>query len=305
MQARTGEGSALTLVVDVRYHLASLVAVFLSLGLGILIGTSLAGDGDELERRDRWLTMLEREFDQVRDRSRQMEAALHRLTEERDRYAVFAGELVEELAAGRLAGVPVAVVTLGSFDGAGELVDFLREAGAAVVRRVFLEAPAEPPGPLLAGDGAAWERAGRALAGLALWGEPATAEGAEGTALFESLRVDVWGGGGAAECVVLLLGAGRPALEELGAALLGELRGTAGKAVAVVEEEGWRAVMEAAPVPYVMHAGSPMGKLSLLLLLSGGGGGAYGFEAGASLWPRELFAPVWGAAPGATGEAGM
>ena len=294
------------MVVDVRYHLASLVATFLSLGLGILIGTSLSGDGEELGLRDRWLTMLEREFDQVRERSRQMEASLGRLTEERDRYAAFAGELVEELAAGRLARAAVAVVTVGEFEGAAEVEDFLRRAGAGVVRRVALGAAGPPRERFPNGDAAEWEGAGRALAGLALWGAPAVAAGGAAGALFESLQVEPGGdGGGTAERVVLLLGGGRAVPERMVAALLAELRRGAAKTVAVLGGEEWRGALEEAATPYVTHVDSPMGKLSLLLLLAGAGEGAYGFEAGASLWPRELFAPAWGAPPGgAAGEVG-
>lgn len=297
---------ALAVVVDVRYHLASLVATFLSLGLGILIGTSLAGGGEELELRDRWLTMLEREFEQVRERSRQMEASLSRLAEERDRYAAFAGELVEELADGRLAGVPVAVVTLGTFEGAAEVEEFLSRAGAGVVRRVALGAAVPRWDRLPAGDVAEWENAGRALAGLALWGAPAASAGGLAGALFESLQVEPEAGaGGAAERVVLLLGSGRPVPERVVAALLGELRRQAAKAVAVLGGEDWRSALGGAATPYVTHVDSPIGKLSLLLLLAGGGEGAYGFEAGASLWPRDLFAPVWEAPPkGGAGEVG-
>lgn len=126
------------MVVDIRYHLASLVAVFLSLGLGVLIGTSLAGDGEELHRRDQWLTALEREFDAVRERAKAMEAAMDRLTDERDRYAAFSSELVEALVSGRLEGKRVAVVTLGDFEGALEVEGLLLSAGAELVQ---LEAP--------------------------------------------------------------------------------------------------------------------------------------------------------------------
>ena len=43
------------MVVDIRYHLASLVAVFFALGLGILVGMSLASGGQGSELREQWM----------------------------------------------------------------------------------------------------------------------------------------------------------------------------------------------------------------------------------------------------------
>ena len=39
------------MIIDFRYHIASLAAVFLALGLGILIGSSLLSDESSMSNR--------------------------------------------------------------------------------------------------------------------------------------------------------------------------------------------------------------------------------------------------------------
>lgn len=280
------------MVVDVRYHLASLVAIFLSLGLGILIGTSLAGDREELHRRDQWLTTLEREFDRVRGRAKEMEASIEQLAAERDRYAAFSGELVEALVAGRLEGRTIATVAIGWVEAAQEVEGFLQVAGAEVIRRVSLRPEAlsapwnellSPEGPLGAGD------PGQALASLVLEGG-AGREGELPKASSKLLNAEALSSAqGEADGVVLLLGSASPAASDLFLTLVEGLRNEGATAIALVREEGWRGALDEASVPYVTHFESPMGKLSLLLLLAEGGEGAYGFGSGAPLWPKELF----------------
>jgi len=57
-------------VFDFRYHMASLIAVFLALGLGILFGCSIiGGEFNEimiLEQRE-WIERLEKDYLAIRD----------------------------------------------------------------------------------------------------------------------------------------------------------------------------------------------------------------------------------------------
>jgi len=51
------------MILDIRYHIASLVAVFLALGLGILIGASLLDEGRLVESQEKLIVGLEKRFD--------------------------------------------------------------------------------------------------------------------------------------------------------------------------------------------------------------------------------------------------
>jgi len=95
-------------MISLRYHLASLTAVFLALGLGIAIGSTLIGrvtvgrlesSLDDIEALERENDGLQGELDEFASRDEQFEA-----------------EVEEPLVAERLSAVPVLVVALDGVD---------------------------------------------------------------------------------------------------------------------------------------------------------------------------------------------
>lgn len=114
---------------DLRYHVASLAAVFVSLAVGIVIGVAIASGG-EVERQT--ADLLEQNRDALRAELDETEALLEqaRLAGQAD------GELVDALylpiVQGRLVGDRIALVQLGDADSpaAGEVEDVLRTGGA-------------------------------------------------------------------------------------------------------------------------------------------------------------------------------
>jgi hypothetical protein len=120
-------------MVDFRYHALSLVAVFLALGIGIVLGVtvgdSLVSDADRNLRDS-----LRGDVEEARDQARDEQA----LGERRDDVIE---ELAPELADGRLRGRRVAVVALGELP--AELADSVDEAiemgGGRVVRSAEIE----------------------------------------------------------------------------------------------------------------------------------------------------------------------
>ncbi|HHY40177.1 MAG TPA: copper transporter, partial [Syntrophaceticus sp.] len=54
-------------MVDIIYHIASLAAVFLALGLGILIGTSMISSDAINEQQKKMIEGLEKEFAVLRE----------------------------------------------------------------------------------------------------------------------------------------------------------------------------------------------------------------------------------------------
>ena len=129
---------------DLRYHVASLAAVFLALVIGILVGVGISGRGfvDDLER-DRLngdiaelRGQLEVANDQVEDLERRQEAAQE-----------FVESAYPVLVERRLAGKRIAVLVVGSFD---PTLDAVTEAVAdesggrlARVRAVRVPLPVE------------------------------------------------------------------------------------------------------------------------------------------------------------------
>jgi hypothetical protein len=119
-------------VVDFRYHALSLVAVFLALGIGIVLGVtvgdSLVSDADQNLRQSLRDDVTEAR-EQVRDER-----------EVGDRREDAIGELVPEVAEGRLRGRRFALVALGEMPSEveGSVEEAIEMGGGALARRVEL-----------------------------------------------------------------------------------------------------------------------------------------------------------------------
>ncbi len=108
---------------DFRYHVASLAAVFVALGIGILVGTAFVG-APIVERQTRLIRGLEGRVGDVR-----------RETDERERVEQALLGVAPVLLGNRLTGRRVLVIdteTMGQT--ADQVSESLREAGAEVVR---------------------------------------------------------------------------------------------------------------------------------------------------------------------------
>jgi hypothetical protein len=122
---------------NLRYHVASLAAVFLALTVGLILGTAI-GDRSGLDKRQQQLLRsVQQEFESLREQNRSLARQLK------------AGQPLEgdsalRYAKGRLEGKRVLVVsgTAGLPAGGSELVALLKQAGAEVqtvwIRRASL-----------------------------------------------------------------------------------------------------------------------------------------------------------------------
>jgi Copper transport outer membrane protein, MctB len=99
-------------MINFRYHLVSLTAVFLALGVGLLLGTTFLDDALEDQLRND-LEELEHDLDRAGDRNSELRRQLDTFEEE-------AGDLDEQLGArlfdGQLLGQPVLVVAPRGID---------------------------------------------------------------------------------------------------------------------------------------------------------------------------------------------
>ena len=126
-------------MVDFRYHALSLVAVFLALGIGIVLGVtvgdSLVSDADRTLRDS-----LREDVTEAREEVRDEQA----LASRRD-------EVIEEtapaVADGRLRGTEVALVATGELPGAvaDTVEEAVESAGGALTRTALLTPPEAPP----------------------------------------------------------------------------------------------------------------------------------------------------------------
>lgn len=120
------------MIIDFRYHIASLVAVFLALGIGILVGSALLGNDVMDEQQERLIDSLQKEFTVLREQNREAAAQLLVFQEENGVYEEFSNQVFPLLVAKRLNGKRVAVVETNKPAAHGELTAALHLAGAEV-----------------------------------------------------------------------------------------------------------------------------------------------------------------------------
>ena len=113
-------------MMSLRYHVVSLAAVIVALGIGMLIGATVVGDRGMMKQQELLISRLDADFERLVGDRDQLLAEVEMLRR-------FAREAVPHLLAGRLYGQAVAVVTL---PGAGEATSVIAQACAAAGAQV-------------------------------------------------------------------------------------------------------------------------------------------------------------------------
>jgi hypothetical protein len=131
-------------IIDIRHHLFSLVSVFLALGLGILIGTSISSDGRIVKEQSALIDAIESQLSQLRRERQAVEANLTQTENHLARYREFAQEVLPRLVSGQLEGRQVGLVVLGDSqpDTQEALRELMRLSGAQVNGSVMLRGEA-------------------------------------------------------------------------------------------------------------------------------------------------------------------
>jgi hypothetical protein len=274
---------------DLRYHVASLAAVFVALTVGIVVGVGIAdrgllrkGERSFLEER---ISRLENRLDAATKR----EALLNGESRAGD---TLMNEAYPLLAGDRLKGKRVAVVFVGPVDTsiAGGVERAIGDAGAKVLRVRALQVPIDVTALNRALDG---QRQLASYAGRAHVGELGDALGKE---LVDGGQTPLWnavssklveeqrGSGDAAVDGVVVARSAKPQQGATARFLSGFYGGVAGAgmpAVGVETSETKPSAVEAfrgAGLSTVDWIDTGYGKLALVWLLAGGTPGAYGVK---------------------------
>ena len=276
---------------DLRYHVASLAAVFLALIIGILVGVGISDRGLVDSAKTKFLQ------DEVASLQHRLDNQAKQSTDQaraRTASQTFINETYPALARNRLKGKQIAVVFVGSDKGGvvSSVSGALRDAGAQQVRLRALKVPidAKQLDAALKGQPAATGLRGKAnleALGRAL-GQELVVGG--DTPLWDSLTgasslVERVAGGSKmpADGVVVV----RTAVPQRGATskfLLGVYEGlgsTGSPAVGVEQTDAANSaikVFQDGGLSTVDDVDTPVGRLALLLLLAGQPGGQYGVK---------------------------
>jgi len=120
-------------MIHFRFHIVSLIAVFLALALGIIMGSAVVNRG--------LVDQLSRQVDRVKRHDDQVQAANDQLARDRDAANGFVDQTAPYVVQHRLDGVTLGIVAVRGTDGGAvrSTVDLLRAAGARVPAVVWLE----------------------------------------------------------------------------------------------------------------------------------------------------------------------
>ncbi|MGQ9711624.1 MAG: copper transporter [Desulfotomaculales bacterium] len=120
------------MIIDLRYHIVSLVAVFLALGIGILVGSTVLGGDTLVKQQEELAGRLEQHLEGLRRENDALRAELNRAEVERQRYNDFAHQVLPLLVADRLKGMRIAVIETAPYDTTEDLKPVLEMAGGTV-----------------------------------------------------------------------------------------------------------------------------------------------------------------------------
>lgn len=283
---------------DLRYHVASLVAVFFFFVVGILVGAaisdpSLADRAEEQQLRDR-IARLERERDATEAQSKEDEAARDYVTASYD--AVMAN---------RLAGKRVGVLYVGGADDSLGIDDAIADAGGDLTRVRVVDVPVDPDAidaALSGSEAGAQFSDDEDLQGL---GNELAEEFVRGgetplwDALAEELVQEQSGDFDEPLDAVVVARTERPGSTETGRFVIGLFEGVSA-GVPAVGAESSQSIPSAVPVfrrtglSIVDNVEQRLGKISLAVLLAGGDPGHYGLKDGrdASVPPIDPVEPL-------------
>ncbi|NLW10002.1 MAG: copper transporter [Firmicutes bacterium] len=286
------------MIIDLRYHIFSLAAVFLALGLGIAIGSALPGADTLLREQEKVITRLEKEFAQLRSERRALEEMVAEKEKELAVMERFHREIFPLLAGDLLNGCKVVFIQNGEApEGVvEELGDFLQEAGAVVAATIsFNDRSGGEELAALVGlePGAAW--AGE------FWAELAAELGGEKTPALLPLLQELamarrqLSPPGPVDAVVVLggegSGAGLAGLELAAAARAAGLTVVGAEPLAV--GKSWIPRYKSLGLTSIDNIDTFPGRMALVFTLAGAGEGHYGVkESAAALLPA---LPVKGA----------
>ncbi len=124
------------MIIDFKYHVASLVAVFLALGIGILVGSSFLGDNVNeaiIQQQKQIVNNLNRDFEQMRQDHKVAQEEIEAYKSALNISKQFEKQILPVLFTGKLTDKQIAVIETNSYGFHEDWIETLRMAGANVV----------------------------------------------------------------------------------------------------------------------------------------------------------------------------
>ena len=131
------------MLIDYRHHIFTLVAIFLALGLGVLIGGALFAEDSLVKSQAELVNRLEHDFNNLRAENRKLVQSVNLLRSELNLEKQFADWILPWSIEGKLAGETFTLINLEqkTIDRKSitELVNLLEKSGGKVLTQVTLQ----------------------------------------------------------------------------------------------------------------------------------------------------------------------
>lgn len=117
---------------DFKYHITSLVSIFLALGIGIFIGSTMVGNDYIVEQQKSMIDRLENDFQALRNKNRFYQNELASANNLTTSYREFSEQVLPLLIQDKLKNFKVSIIKFDANSNINEIGDTLALAGAEV-----------------------------------------------------------------------------------------------------------------------------------------------------------------------------
>ncbi len=128
-------------MIDLRTHLISLIAVFIALGLGMVIGVDLIGGKGIVTQERALVQRLEADFSQLRSQNTSLSETVKAKDALLSIEETYGAQTLPVIVTNRLAGMNVAIVTTDDTLDLSPYLTIIKDAGASVGPVITLVAP--------------------------------------------------------------------------------------------------------------------------------------------------------------------
>ncbi len=119
-------------MVDFKYHVTSLVTIFLALGIGILIGSTMIGGDMIMEQQKTLIDQIEKDFHTLREQNRLAQEELMLAQSSTDMFRTYAYQILPQVIRGKLTGKKIAIISDINENLPEGLLENLQLAGASL-----------------------------------------------------------------------------------------------------------------------------------------------------------------------------
>lgn len=124
------------MIIDLKYHIASLISVFLALGIGILIGSAVLGNDVNdviVQQQKQIVDNLQTDFDQMRKENQSAQDEIKTYKAALGIHKQFEQSIIPALIQKKLKDKKIAIIETSSYGFHEEWINILKLAGAEVI----------------------------------------------------------------------------------------------------------------------------------------------------------------------------